>query len=68
MKKIDTRGYSCPEPVIMTQIEVQKGEDELEIITDTTVSRENVLRFLQGVGFTVDVESSGDDHILRAKK
>ena len=68
MKKVDTRGYSCPEPVIMTQKAVQEGADELEIITDTNVSRENVIRFLTGVGFSVEVESCGEDDIVRAKK
>lgn len=45
MKVVDTRGLSCPEPVILTKNAADSGEKELEVLVDTNVSKENVTRF-----------------------
>ena len=52
---LDTRGYACPEPVIMTKDLVDKGEKKIEVLVDTTVAKENVSRFLISNGYKVTV-------------
>ena len=54
---LDTRGYACPEPVIMTKDLVDKGEKKIEVLVDTTVAKENVSRFLISNGYKVTVLS-----------
>ena len=44
MTTVDARGYSCPEPVIMTRKALMSKEAEYAIMVDNTASRENVTR------------------------
>ncbi len=51
---VDTRGLSCPQPVLMTLKELTKIKSgELEILTDNDTSKENVIRAAQSQGWTV---------------
>lgn len=68
MKTVDTRGLSCPEPVVLVKIEADKNEKELEVLTDTQVSRENVVRFLENSGYKVTVKDNGEEATITAKK
>jgi len=60
---IDTRGLSCPEPVLLTLEAIKKsGSAEIEILVDTDTSKENVMRAAQSMGWQileVNEESSG---------
>ena len=44
MTKLDARGLSCPEPVIMISQAMKSGEAAYEILVDNRVSRENGTR------------------------
>lgn len=65
---IDTRGYACPEPVIMTKNLVDKGEKKIEVMVDTTVAKENVSRFLISNGYKVTVSENNDEFTISAMK
>lgn len=56
MNKIDARGRSCPEPVIMTQEGLKEFNNKLEVLVDLEVAVENIKRFVTNKGFKVDVE------------
>ena len=45
MKKIDARGLSCPEPVIMTKNAMASREAAYEVLVDNVTAKENVSRF-----------------------
>ncbi len=49
MKQIDTRGLSCPEPVIRATraVNAMNQREQLEILVETGAARDNVLRALQ---------------------
>jgi selenium metabolism protein YedF len=69
MKEIDCRGMACPQPVLTTK----KALDEMEqgefiLIVDNPGSRDNVERFAQNQGATVDVKEKGTDFYLRIHK
>lgn len=59
MKRIDTSGFSCPEPVIMTKKALKDSPDALTVIVDNVASRENVKRFGEATGYKVDVKEEG---------
>ena len=61
---IDARGRSCPEPVIMIKKAMETKEAVYQMMVDNTVSVENVTRYAQHNGYTVDVEPSDEDFIL----
>lgn len=64
MKKVDARGYSCPQPVMMVRQAVQAGEFPIEVLVDTVTSRENVRRATQAMGCKVDVQEYEDGFSL----
>jgi len=70
MEYIDLRGLSCPAPVVETKKLVEGGDPrELRIDLDKGAPSENVSRFLQSCGYSVDTEQEGSNWLtLRAIK
>lgn len=65
-KNFDLRNLECPKPVIETRkiIENNPGTD-IEIILNSSISKENVLRFLASLNIQADVEVKGNDILIR---
>ena len=63
-QKVDARGLSCPQPVLLTKQAVDKGEFPIEVLVETVTSRENVRRMAQNWGCQVQVEEIGDEFKL----
>ena len=60
-KKIDARGLSCPEPVLMVKKALQAIDSgTVEVLVDTTTSCENVTRIAETLGCTVETAEAGD--------
>lgn len=53
MSMLDTSGFSCPEPVIMTKKALKDRPSSLDVIVDNVASRENVTRYAEAVGYNV---------------
>ena len=68
MKKIDARGLSCPEPVIMTKNAMASREAAYEVLVDNVTAKENVSRFAVHQGYQVQVKEQGEDLLLQIKK
>lgn len=67
--KIDARGLSCPQPVILTNRKIKEMEKGvLEILVDTDTSRENVSRLAQQSGWQVEVDRVDEDYRLVLRK
>ena len=68
MTKLDARGLSCPEPVILISQAMKSGENAYEIIVDNRVSRENVTRFAEHQGYAVSVSEADGEFTLSIRK
>ena len=70
MQKINAMGKLCPEPVIMTKAEIEKGANELEILVDNDIAVSNVTRLLNNKGYEVKLtrSESNNERKLTAKK
>ena len=68
MTKIDARGLSCPEPVILISQAMKSDENAYEITVDNRVSKENVTRYASHEGYHVTVTERQDDFLLNIKK
>ena len=68
MEKIDARGLSCPEPVILASRAMKNGGSAYEIIVDNRVSRENVTRYAEHQGYTVSVAEADGEFTLTIRK
>ena len=67
---IDTRGYSCPLPVLMVKQAVDSGAgDTLEVLADESCAVGNIRRFGENNGYAVSVtEENGEYRLLLQKK
>ena len=68
MEKLDARGLSCPEPVILIRKAMLSGGAAYEMVVDNPASRENVTRYAQHQGYTVSVAESGGEYTLTMVK
>ncbi|MDI3538188.1 MAG: hypothetical protein PWP12_376 [Bacillota bacterium] len=67
--RVDARGLSCPQPVVLTKkalAELQAGQ--LEVVVDNPAARDNVLRFARSAGCQVELSTAGDDYLIRITK
>ncbi len=61
MKELDTRGYSCPEPVLMVKQALEGKGAPLTVLVDGRTPLENVTRFARSKGYQVTSRSVGED-------
>ena len=68
-EKIDARGLSCPQPVIMTNKKMKEiGRGAFEVLVDTETAKENITRLAQQSGWQLDVnEESGNVRLVLKK-
>ena len=67
MLKIDTRGMSCPQPVLMTKKALQNN-NSIEVLIDSPVAKGNVIRYAKSNGYNVEENTEGEDILLFIKK
>jgi tRNA 2-thiouridine synthesizing protein A len=67
---VDARGFSCPQPVLMTLDEIKKvGKGEMVVLVDTDTSKENVSRAATSQGWQVkDVLEEGSGYRIIISK
>ena len=66
MKIIDTKGHTCPRPLIMLKealLETEEGAT-IQVITDNETSLKNLLSYLNDQGASPDVETTGKVHTI----
>lgn len=56
---VDARGLSCPLPVMRTKRAVDQGYNEITVLVDREVARENVQKFAGQQGYKVVVTAEG---------
>jgi TusA-related sulfurtransferase len=68
-EKIDARGLSCPQPVVLAKKAIDKiGKGTIEILVDTVTSKENVSRLARSAGYQVSVEQKEGEFVLKLEK
>lgn len=62
---LDCRGIPCPQPVLRCKEFVETNPDSSFVVhVDNAAARENVQRFLNNQGCSVDIQESGDTWLL----
>jgi TusA-related sulfurtransferase len=56
---IDTRGLSCPQPVLMVFPHLN-GTEPLDVLVDNSASQENVTRAARKQGWNVEAKAEAD--------
>lgn len=68
LNKIDTRGRSCPEPVLMAKKALMSNPEGIQVLVDNITARENVTRFCKNSGYKVDVKEEQENFLLIINK
>ena len=56
MIHINAMGKLCPEPVIMTKAEIEKGTQDITVSVDNDIAVSNVTRLLNSKGYSVTLD------------
>lgn len=64
VKKVDVRGYSCPQPVLITKKSLEENPEGVEVLVDNNTACMNVKRYMEHAGYNVSVEKLDDDEFL----
>jgi len=68
-ERIDARGLSCPQPVVLTRNRMKElREGTFEVIVETGTSRDNITRLAQHEGWAIEVQEEGDEFRLILKR
>ena len=67
MNQVDARGYSCPEPVLMTKNALKNGTP-LVVLVDNETPLQNVRRFAANNGYQVTWKEVSEDYELTITK
>lgn len=66
MQRLDARGLSCPEPLLMLKRELEVS-NTFELITDSNVAKENIIRFLKTKGISYDIIPEGEEILFKVR-
>lgn len=68
-KTIDARGKACPQPVLMTKDAIESMEEGIvTVLTDSEISKDNVVRFATSQGCKAAVETKGEIFTVKVTK
>ncbi|SKC76060.1 sulfurtransferase TusA family protein [Maledivibacter halophilus] len=68
MAKIDVRGMSCPQPILMTKNAIKSSPKNIEVLVDDNTARNNVSRFLQNQGYKLTVKNMDEESLIYGEK
>ena len=62
MTEIDARGLSCPIPVVKTKQAMESNpSDEITVLIDSNVAKENVTRLAESKKYSIEVETTAKE-------
>lgn len=68
MIRIDARGMSCPQPVLLTKKGLEQNPEGVEVLIDSNVAKGNIMRFAENTGYKVEVLTQEEEFILTIRK
>ncbi|EAC2146575.1 sulfurtransferase-like selenium metabolism protein YedF [Campylobacter coli] len=68
--RIDCRNLECPKPIVETKKALQnlQNNEILEIVLNSVISKNNVLKFLTSLNLHADIEENNNEFYIRVKK
>lgn len=68
-KQINVKGLACPQPVLNVKKELEQSDiTVLEVISDSDVSKENIVRLANNLGHSVLVTQQGNEYTILITK
>jgi TusA-related sulfurtransferase len=64
-ERIDARGLSCPQPVLLARNKMnESGSGTIEVLADSAAARDNIFRLAAQQGWGVSVEERENEFLL----
>jgi TusA-related sulfurtransferase len=64
-ERIDARGLSCPQPVLLTRNKMAvAGSNAIEVLIDNAAARDNISRLAKDQGWSISVEERENEFLL----
>lgn len=64
---VDCRGLTCPKPVMMTKEKLAEARDSFSVLVDNATARDNVKRFAESRGCSVEVSEREEGFLLEVE-
>jgi len=62
MTEVDARGLSCPIPVVKTKQAMESNpKDEITVLVDSNVSKENVTRLAKSKKYSINTQTTAQE-------
>lgn len=68
MAKIDVRGMSCPQPILITKNAIKSNPQNIEVLVDDNTAKNNVSRFLENAGYKLSIKDIDEEYLIYAEK
>lgn len=68
LARIDVRGMSCPQPILMTKNAIKSNPQSIEVLADDDTAKNNVSRFLKNNGYKLTITDMDEDYLISAEK
>ena len=68
MKLIDARKKPCPQPVIMAKKAADEGEEQITVIVDNEIAKQNIMKFADKLKFSVACSDKEDGIYILLKR
>jgi len=66
--QIDTRGLSCPQPVVLVMRAIQAGQQAFDVLLDSETAVDNVTRLLESKGYRIERTDSDEDVFFKVRR
>jgi len=64
-ERIDARGLSCPQPVLLTRNKMaEAGSGTIEVLANSEAARDNISRLAKDQGWGISVEERDNEFLL----
>jgi tRNA 2-thiouridine synthesizing protein A len=64
-ERIDVRGLSCPQPVLLTRNKMAEAKSgAIEVLADSAAVRDNISRLAKDQGWSISVEERDSEFLL----
>lgn len=64
MPQIDVRGFSCPEPLILTRKALDRNPAGIIVLLDNATVKDNVARFAKILGYETKIRKSNKEYLI----
>lgn len=68
MERIDVRGMSCPQPVLMTKNAINQHPEGIEILVDNNTAKNNIERYLKKLGYVLNFKDEDGNTLITVRK